>query len=52
MCSADLDARGVQDKSIKIWDLRMQDCVVSMETASRGCYGLAVHEVKLLQAVR
>lgn len=39
-----------QDKCMKIWDLRMCECVTTLETKSRGCYGMAVHEVKLIQA--
>lgn len=39
-----------QDKSIKIWDLRLRQCVTTMETKSRGCYGFAIHELKLLSA--
>ena len=39
-----------QDKSIKIWDLRQRDCVTTMDTRSRGCYGFALHELKLLSA--
>jgi len=39
-----------QDKSIKIWDIRARESVTSIATKSRGQYGLAVHELKLLSA--
>ncbi len=39
-----------QDKSIKIWDLRSSEQITSLETKSRGQYGMAIHELKLLSA--
>ena len=39
-----------QDKSIKIWDVRSAELVTSIETKSRGQYGMAIHELKLLSA--
>ena len=39
-----------QDKSIKIWDIRGGELVTSIETKSRGQYGMAIHELKLLSA--
>ena len=39
-----------QDKSIKIWDIRAGELVTSIETKSRGQYGMAIHELKLISA--
>ena len=39
-----------QDKSIKFWDMRAGQLITSIETKSRGQYGMAIHELKLLSA--
>uniref|UniRef100_A0A7S4UBR3 TRAF-type domain-containing protein n=1 Tax=Guillardia theta TaxID=55529 RepID=A0A7S4UBR3_GUITH len=39
-----------QDKTIRFWDLRSGECVTAFETKSRGQYGIAVHELKLISA--